>query len=100
MSPKAQELVRRRVLLQQRSQALRTNLAHQGQALVPWLQAADTARAVGRWMAHNPLWVGAAVTTLVVVKPKRTLALGLRLWTGWQWWRRAQSAWADAAPRR
>lgn len=99
MSPKAQELMRRRLLLQQRSQALRADMAQQGQALVPWLQAADTVRAVGRWVACNPLWVGVAVATMAVVRPRRTLSLGLRLWTGWQWWNRARGAWQDASAR-
>lgn len=100
MSPKAQELMRRRLLLQQRSHMLRGDLAQQGQSLLPWLQAADTVRTVGRWLARHPLWVGVGVATLTVIRPRRTLALGLRLWTGWQWWNRAKGAWADAAARR
>lgn len=100
MSSKAQELALRRVLLQRRSAALRNEVAHHGQALQPWLSAADTVRGFARWMQKNPLWVGAVVTTLVVLKPKRSLALGLKLWTGWRWWGRAKTAWTHATTRR
>ncbi len=100
MSPQVQALVHRRLQLQQRSQVLRDGVAQHAQVLQPWLSAADTAWAAGRWLQRNPLWLGVAVATLVVLKPKRTLDLGLRLWTGWQWWHRARAAWADAAAGR
>lgn len=100
MSPKAQELARRRMVLQQRSEVLRNGVAQHAVTLQPWLTAADTVRSAGQWLRRNPLWVGAAVTTLVVVRPRRTLALGLRVWTGWQWWQRARTAWADASAQR
>jgi len=47
----------------------------------------DRARAIGRRLRANPLWVAAGVALLVAVRPGRAIRLfttGYSLWRGWR----------------
>lgn len=99
MLSKSEQLALRRAQLVQRSGELRQQLARDATVLAPWLGAADGVRLAGAWLQRHPEWVGAGVATLVVLKPRRVMSLGLRAWSVWQMWQRARSVWAEA-PRR
>jgi hypothetical protein len=95
-SARQEALARRCEVLQASSALLREAIAQDGQALRAPLALGDQALAGGRWLKAHPEWVGVGVAVLVVWRPRRAWRLGLRLWGGWQLWRRAQR-WQAAA---
>jgi hypothetical protein len=94
---KAEQLARRRQQLLLRSGELRQQLSRDAQVLAPWLGAADGVRSASAWLQRHPEWVAAAVATLVVLKPRRVLSLGLKGWSGWKMWQRARATWAGVS---
>lgn len=76
-----------------RSRSLRAQLVVDVQALAPALATADKVRNGIHWLKHNPVWLGVAVTTLVVWKPSRLWRWGRKIWTVWKLWRRLQNVW-------
>jgi hypothetical protein len=99
MMSHADRLAERRLQLVQRSAELRHQLAQDAMVMAPWLGAADGVRALGWWAKRHPAWVGAAVATLAVLKPRRAVSWGLKAWSGWRMWQRARVAW-DASSKR
>lgn len=94
------ELQLRRELLRLRSAELRLSLHLHARALETPLAIADEARAGARWLREHPEWPLGALATLLVLRPRRVLRWGGRLWWGWRMWHRAQRLLrAVAAPR-
>lgn len=91
MSSDRDPLAQRRVRLQQRSAVLREQLAADVQVLSPLLGTADRVRQAVQWVKANPLWVGAGVAGLVVLRPRRSLSVAVRAWSAWRFVQRVRS---------
>lgn len=76
-------LVRQQRLLV-RSAQLRLELADQAQVLQRPLAVADRAQSGLYWLYRNPQWPLGALALLIVVRPRRALVWGGRLWWGWK----------------
>jgi len=77
--------------LQARSRHLRARLADESQPLQRTLSLADTARDRVRWLAAHPQWLVGIVAVPILLRPRRALALGLKLWWGWRLVRRLRA---------
>lgn len=95
---RAQAVLLRKQLLLLRSAELRLSLAEQSQLLQPPLAVADQVRAAGRWLRAHPEGPMAAALLLGLMRPRRALRWGTRLWSGWRLWQRARH-WLAAAPQ-
>ena len=82
-------LLRQRMLLM-RSAELRARFAADAQMLAPPLHMADQVLAGWRWLRAHPAVPAALLVALAVLRPRRALRWGLRLWWGWQTVRRLQ----------
>lgn len=87
----AQLLAARQQALLARSAALRARWQTDLAALRPPLALADQLRDVWRWLYAHPEWPVGLAVAVAVARPRRVLNWGLRLWAGWQWWRRLQN---------
>jgi YqjK-like protein len=87
-----QELQLRRERLRMRSAELRLTIADRSQAFAPPLALADQAQAGVRWLRAHPEWPLGTLALLLVMRPRRVLRWGGRLWMGWRLWRRGQRA--------
>ncbi|MDO9072880.1 MAG: YqjK family protein [Rubrivivax sp.] len=83
-------LARRQQLLLVRSNELRGQLARDALAWQPPLALADRVHAGWRWLRTHPEAPLAAAAVLLVLRPRRALRWGWRLWTGWRLWLRLQ----------
>ena len=104
------ELARRQAVLLLRSQALRTRLGQEAQALERPLALADGARAqLHWWLAHPYRLAGLALLPLIPLvyftsrRPRRLIGVALRLWSVWRTWQSLRTflprrATADQAP--
>lgn len=92
------ELVLRQQRLLARSAELRLTLTSQGQVFKTPLALVDQAQAVLQWLYRNPQWPLGALVALVVLRPRRAILWGGRLWWSWKMLRRAQK-WIAAVPR-
>ena len=81
-----QALAARCEALQARSAGLRRQLADDSRVLHAPLALADRALAGLRWLRLHPQWLLAGAATLLILRPRRTLRLGRRLWSGWRAW--------------
>jgi len=86
----AAALARRQQLLLVRSSELRGQLARDALAWQPPLALADRVHAAWRWLRAHPEAPLAAAAVLLVMRPRRALRWGWRLWTGWRLWQRLQ----------
>ncbi|MDD5334462.1 MAG: YqjK-like family protein [Rhodoferax sp.] len=93
------ELILRQQQLLVRSAELRLGLADQAQVFKRPLAVVDTANQGLRWLYGNPQWSLAALAILVVLRPRRTLVWGRRLWSAWRMLKRAQD-WVAAGSLR
>lgn len=75
-------LARERLI--ERSRVLRNVAVEQSAALVPALRAGDQLRAAVDWIRGHPGIIAGAVVGLAVVRPRRALRWGIRLWGGWR----------------
>lgn len=82
----------RRERLRLRSAELRLTIARDAQVLAGPLALADQARAGWQWLREHPVVPAGVVLTLLVLRPRRALRWGGRLWSGWRLWRRAERA--------
>ncbi len=73
-----------------RSHALRERLAHEAQPLERPFLIADQVRGGVRWLVAHPLWIAGAVALPLIWRPRLAAAWGVKLWWGWQMWRRVQ----------
>ncbi len=94
---RAEQLARRRELLVLRSAQLRGQVADQLQVVQPALAWADRLQDVWIWLRANPLAVAGSVLAVAVWRPRRSLGLALRLWSGWKLLQRARSVGSAAS---
>jgi len=73
-----------------RSAQLRASLSQDFQALQTPLNMLDTAKAAAQWLGKHPIYPCMALGILVLLKPRRALAWGRRLLTGWFTMRRVR----------
>ena len=85
---RAEEIRLRQQLLLLRSQELRGQLSLQAAALQPPLAWADQLRAGWAWLRGHPEWPIGAALVVIVIRPRRALRWGTRLWWAWQTLRR------------
>jgi hypothetical protein len=88
-----QDLTQQRAALQARSQALRQRLGEQALVLQHPLALADQVR--GHWITlrNQPRWLlslGLIPLLPLLLRPRRLLAWGLRLWGGWRLWKQVR----------
>jgi len=81
---KHDELVLRQQRLLVRSAQLRTILADQAQVLQRPLALADQAQSGLQWLYRNPQWPLGALALVVLVRPRRAIVWGGRLWWAWK----------------
>ena len=78
------DIVLRQQRLLARSAQLRSTLTDQTQALeesLLWIGKASSSLA---WLRQNPQWPLGAVLLLAVLRPRRVMRWGSRMWWGWQ----------------
>ncbi len=92
-----EDLAERQQHLLVRSAELRLHLTHQTQILKKPLAIADQAKAGVRWLCRNPHWPLATLLVLVVLRPRRTLVWGSRIWRVWNTVKRAKR-WISGLP--
>jgi hypothetical protein len=81
------ELLIRQQMLVQKSGLLRERLEDQSDVLVKPLWLMDQGRLGLRWLSDHPIWPAAALVLVTLLKPRRTLAWGQRIWSGWKTYR-------------
>ncbi|MDO9133837.1 YqjK family protein [Hydrogenophaga sp.] len=94
---RAGQLASRRQLLVLRSGQLRGQVVDQMQAVQPALVWADRLQDAWIWLRANPLAVAGGVLAVAVWRPRRSLGLALRLWSGWKLLQRARSVGSTAS---
>jgi hypothetical protein len=85
------QLQLRRGKLLARSGHLRAQLASQSQPLQRTLSLADRVRDRVHWLAAHPQWLAGMVAVPILLRPRRALAWGLKLWWGWRLVRRLRA---------
>ena len=90
------ELATRKQQLLIRSAELRVTMAHEARALEVPLAVADQVTTGIQWLRNHPQWPAGALVLLAVLRPRRVMNWGTRLWWGWRMWNKAQS-WLSAA---
>lgn len=73
-----------------RSAQLRLVLAEQAQALRRPLALADRVQSGLQWLYRNPQWPLGALALVIVVRPRRAMVWGGRLWWSWKTFKQAQ----------
>lgn len=94
---RAVQLARRREMLVLRSGQLRGQLADQLQVAQPALVWADRLQDAWLWLRANPSALAAGVLAVAVWRPRRSLGLALRLWSGWRLLQRARTVGGTAS---
>ncbi len=85
------ELMLRRQQLLVRSAQLRLSLADQVQVYKRPLAIANQVRSGLQWLYRNPQWPLGALMILVVLRPRRALGWGGRLWWAWRLFQRTKN---------
>lgn len=85
------QLQQKRGELLARSRRLRAQLADQSQPLQRTLSLADRMRDRAHWLASHPQWLAGIAAVPILLRPRRALAWGLKLWWGWRLVRRLQA---------
>lgn len=91
------ELLLRQQNLLVRSAQLRLALANQAQVFRRPLAVADQARSSLQWLYRNPAWPLGALLLVFLLRPRRTILWGGRLWWTWTMFNRAQN-WVKTLP--
>lgn len=86
MNNESLTLRHQRLLL--RSAQLRLDLKNQVQAFKPPLSLADRTLSGLQWLARHPLWPLGAVLVVLVLRPRRVVLWGGRIWWAWATLRR------------
>jgi YqjK-like protein len=94
---RAGQLARRRQMLVLRSGLLRGQVVEQMQVVQPALLWADRLQDAWIWLRANPLVVAGSVLAVVLWRPRRSLGLALRLWSGWKLLQRARAVGSTAS---
>lgn len=84
------ELVMRQQQLLAHSARLRLVLADQAQVLQRPLAMVDQARGGLQWLYRNPQWPLGVLALLVLVRPRRAMVWGGRLWWAWKAYKQTQ----------
>jgi hypothetical protein len=77
------DLRRRQQRLLIRSAELRASLSHSSDVIRTPLNLVDSARSCIQWLCRHPVYPTVALGALVLLKPRRALLWGSRLWSGW-----------------
>lgn len=85
------DLALRQQRLLTRSAQLRLSLETQAQVFKTPLALADQARNALQWLSRNPQWPLGALLVLVVLRPRRIIIWGGRLWWAWGAFKRARN---------
>lgn len=91
MNRRGAELAQRRERLTLRSWQLRQQAASQVESLQPALSWVDRLQDAWIWLSANPVPVLAGLLGLVVWRPRRTVGLVWRAWSGWRLLQRLRS---------
>ena len=92
------DLVLRQQRLLMRSAQLRLTLANQTQVFKTPLAVADQVRNGLQWLYRNPHWPLGAMLVVAILRPRRTVIWGGRLWGAWRTLKRVQN-WMAHLPR-
>jgi len=87
---KHDELVLRQQRLLVRSAQLRLVLSNQAQVLQRPFALADQAQSGLQWLYRNPQWPLGALVLVVLVRPRRAIVWGGRLWWAWKTFKQTQ----------
>lgn len=90
MNEKRLHLALARERLLERSRVLRITAIDQSAALSPMLRFGDAVRDGVYWLRTHPEVLAAAAVGLALVRPRRVLRWGIRLWGGWRLLQRVQ----------
>ena len=94
------ELLLHQQHLLMRSGQLRSTFASQAQDFkVPFALADQIHRGV-RWLYRNPLWPLGGLLALIVVRPRRAIVWGGRVWWAWKVFQRTRNWIATGALQR
>lgn len=93
------DIILRQQRLLARSAQLRWTLADQTNALKRPLAWVDQVRDGVTWLRHHPQWPIGALLVLVLVRPRRAIRWGARLWWGWQNFKRVRHWFESNSPR-
>lgn len=85
------ELLMRQQHLLLRSGELRLSLSDQTQVFKRPLAVVDQARNGVVWLYRNPQWPLGALLLLTILRPRRTLVWGRRLWWTWRMFKKAEN---------
>ncbi|MEO8119623.1 MAG: YqjK-like family protein [Rhodoferax sp.] len=85
------DLALRQQRLLTRSAQLRLILANQTQVFKTPLAMVDQARDALQWLYRNPQWPLSALLVLTILRPRRTIIWGGRLWWAWRTFKRARN---------
>lgn len=91
------ELLLRQQRLVERSAQLRISLADRAQVFRKPLAAIDQARHSLQWLYRHPQWPLGGLVVLFLLRPRRTVLWGGRLWWAWNSVSRART-WLKALP--
>lgn len=93
------ELALKKQRLQQRSAALRAEIAVHAAHVAPWLAAGDKLRDGAVWLRRHPAVVVGSAFALLAARPRAVVRWARRSFVAWQAWRRVR-AWlvAHATP--
>lgn len=99
MNERAEAVWQRQLKLLLRSDMLRQRLGDEAQVLQQPLAWVDRARITWHWLRANPQWPLAGAVALVVLRPRRALRWGTRLYWAWTAVRRVQRVLNQSARR-
>ncbi|TFY97600.1 YqjK family protein [Ramlibacter humi] len=85
-------IAERRAQLLVRSSYLRAGFASDAKALQAPFAAADRVRDAVHWCRERPYVFGIAAAGAALLRPRRVLSLGWRVWGGWRMWRQIRAA--------
>lgn len=88
MRHRDRDLLQRQQALLRRSQQLRLSLAEDAQVLERPLALADRVGAAVRWLYHHPQWPVGVLAAMAVLRPRRALRWGGRVWWAWRTYRK------------
>lgn len=91
------ELLLRQQGLVAHSTQLRDSLANQAQVFRKPLAMVDQARHSLQWLYRNPQWPLGVLLVVFLLRPRRTVVWGGRVWWAWTSFNRAKT-WLKALP--
>lgn len=90
------DLIVRQQRLLARSAQLRLTLSAQSQVIKTPLAAMDRVQAIGQWLYQHPQWSLGAVLVLALLRPRRAVVWGVRVWR-WRGMIKRAKSWAISA---